>query len=118
MEVKPEDLFIFADEELIQMVLINLVKNSIEAAGKVKNPRISLKGSVDFELKATIEITDNGEGIIPEALERIFVPFYTTKKTGSGIGLALSRQIMQLHNGTISVESTPGIRTTFTLRFN
>ena len=118
IDVKPEDLVIFADEELIHLVLINLVKNSIEATGKVGNPRISLKGSLDFEQKAIIEITDNGEGIIQEAMERIFVPFYTTKKTGSGIGLALSRQIMQLHNGTISAESTPGSNTTFTLRFN
>ena len=56
-------------------------------------------------------------GIIKEALEHIFVPFYTTKRTGSGIGLSLSRQIMQMHNGSITVESEPDVRTTFTLRF-
>jgi signal transduction histidine kinase len=62
-------------------------------------------------------VSDNGPGIIREALQSIFVPFYTTKKTGSGIGLSLSRQIMQLHNGTLNVESEPGVRTVFTLRF-
>jgi two-component system nitrogen regulation sensor histidine kinase NtrY len=65
----------------------------------------------------TIEVTDNGPGIIPEAIERVFVPFFTTKKTGSGIGLALSRQIMQMHNGTLTVQSEPDVQTTFTLRF-
>jgi signal transduction histidine kinase len=64
-----------------------------------------------------IEVTDNGSGIIKEALENVFVPFYTTKKTGSGIGLSLSRQIMQMHNGTITAESEPDVKTTFTLRF-
>jgi signal transduction histidine kinase len=62
-------------------------------------------------------VADNGSGIIKEALNRIFVPFFTTKKTGSGIGLSLSRQIMQMHNGSLSVESEPGVRTVFKLKF-
>jgi signal transduction histidine kinase len=64
-----------------------------------------------------VQVTDNGPGIIPEAIQRIFVPFFTTKKTGSGIGLALSRQIMQMHNGSLSVESELDVKTVFTLRF-
>jgi len=118
INIDPEELTIMADEELIQMVLINLIKNAIEAAIKVPNPKIELKGSLSEDKVPVIEVTDNGEGIIAEAQERIFVPFYTTKKSGSGIGLALSRQIMQLHNGTITVESEPGAKTTFTLRFS
>jgi signal transduction histidine kinase len=64
-----------------------------------------------------MEVEDNGPGIVPEALERIFVPFYTTKKTGSGIGLAISRQIMNLHRGSLTVVSEPEKRTVFSLNF-
>jgi signal transduction histidine kinase len=64
-----------------------------------------------------IQVEDHGPGIVPEALERIFVPFYTTKKTGSGIGLAISRQIMNLHRGSLQVTSVPSERTVFTLNF-
>lgn len=64
-----------------------------------------------------IEVADNGPGILPEVRERIFVPFFTTKPTGSGIGLSLSRQIMRLHGGTLSVRSAPGAETVFALRF-
>jgi two-component system, NtrC family, nitrogen regulation sensor histidine kinase NtrY len=62
-------------------------------------------------------VTDNGPGIIPEAIQQIFVPFFSTKKTGSGIGLAFSLQIMQMHNGSLSVESELDVKTVFTLRF-
>jgi two-component system, NtrC family, nitrogen regulation sensor histidine kinase NtrY len=111
-----EYLTIQADEEMIEQVLINLVKNSAEAIAETPNARIDLIGKYDTN-HVLIEVTDNGSGIIPEAIDKIFVPFYTTKKTGSGIGLALSRQIMQLHNGTLTVESEPDVRTVFTMRF-
>lgn len=88
----------------------------MEALEPNPQPRIILKGTYDNNA-VIIQITDNGPGIIPEAIERIFVPFFTTKKTGSGIGLALSRQIMQMHNGTLTVASEPDVNTTFTLRF-
>ncbi|MFN8333976.1 MAG: ATP-binding protein [Cyclobacteriaceae bacterium] len=115
-ECNSEYLTIQADEEMIEQVLINLLKNSAEAVAQVENPRIDLIGRYDGS-HIKIEVTDNGTGIIPEAIERIFVPFYTTKKTGSGIGLSLSRQIMQLHNGSLTVESEPDVKTTFTMRF-
>ncbi|MBN8575357.1 MAG: GHKL domain-containing protein [Cyclobacteriaceae bacterium] len=105
-----------ADAEMIEQVLINLIKNAMEAVEDSPRSVISLKG-LFTESAVLIEVTDNGPGIIPEAIERIFVPFFTTKKTGSGIGLALSRQIMQMHNGTLTVQSEPDVRTTFTLRF-
>jgi len=105
-----------ADEEMIEQVLINLMKNAIEAADHAEQAKIEINGSYT-ENAVIITITDNGPGIIPEAIDRIFVPFFTTKKTGSGIGLALSRQIMQMHNGSLTVVSEPDVKTTFTLRF-
>jgi two-component system, NtrC family, nitrogen regulation sensor histidine kinase NtrY len=71
----------------------------------------------DARGRPAIEVTDNGSGIATEHLDRVFVPFFTTKNTGSGIGLSLCRQIMRLHRGTIAVSSVPGERTTVTLRF-
>jgi signal transduction histidine kinase len=105
-----------ADEEMIGQVLINLVKNALEAIGQTENGKIEIIGSV-VDNVPVIEVIDNGPGIIPEAINRIFVPFFTTKKTGSGIGLALSRQIMQMHSGSLSVQSELGVKTVFTLRF-
>ena len=106
-EVEPEDLKVYADEELLELVLINLVKNAIEAVQHSDKPRVSLSGE-RIQNRIVISVEDNGNGIEPEALERIFIPFYTTKDGGSGIGLALSRQIMLMHNGSIQVESKPG----------
>ena len=111
-----EYLTIQADVEMIEQVLINLLKNAIEALNETENPRLELVGRYN-EAAIKIEVIDNGPGIIKEALEHIFVPFYTTKRTGSGIGLSLSRQIMQMHNGSLSVESEPDVRTVFTMKF-
>src|SRR5690606_14103466 len=107
-------LTIQADPDMIQQVLINLIKNGIEAVSEEPDPMIRLYGTYD-DVTVKIEVIDNGPGIIREALESIFVPFYTTKKSGSGVGLSLSRQIMQLHHGTLNVASEPGVRTVFTL---
>lgn len=114
-KVLPEELELFADEELIEQVLINLIKNAIEATRK--GDTILLQAVIKNQKTVQIVVEDHGEGIIREALERIFIPFYTTKKTGSGIGLALSRQIMQLHNGSLVADSEPGNYTRFTLTF-
>ncbi len=111
-----EYLTVQADKEMIEQVLINLLKNAIEALTETENPALELRGEYD-ESSVKIVVIDNGAGIIKEAIEKIFVPFYTTKRTGSGIGLSLSRQIMQMHNGSISVESAPDVMTVFTLRF-
>ena len=115
-ECSSEYLTVQADIEMIEQVLINLLKNAIEALSDLENPRLQLIGHYD-ESTVKIQVIDNGPGIIKEAVEHIFVPFYTTKRTGSGIGLSLSRQIMQMHNGSITVESEPHVRTVFTLRF-
>jgi signal transduction histidine kinase len=82
-----------------------------------KNRTILLTAGTDNQSVPYIQVTDHGEGIVPEAIERIFVPFFTTKKTGSGIGLAISRQIMNMHKGSLDVESVLGDKTVFTLRF-
>jgi len=111
-----EFIAIQGDEEMIEQVLINLIKNSIEALESIPNASIKLIGRIQ-DNSVIIEVSDNGPGIIPEAIERIFIPFFTTKKTGSGIGLALSRQIMQMHNGSLSVKSELDVKTTFSLNF-
>ncbi len=116
MHYQSEYLTVQADEEMIEQVLINLIKNAIEANDQSEHARIEINGTYT-ESSVLISVTDNGPGIIPEAIDRIFVPFFTTKKTGSGIGLALSRQIMQMHNGSLTVISEPYVKTTFTLRF-
>ncbi len=115
-QCESEYLTIQVDEEMIEQVLINLLKNAIEALDHRANAKIELVGKYSGSA-VLIEVTDNGSGIIKEALNRIFIPFFTTKKTGSGIGLALSRQIMQLHNGLITVTSEPEVKTVFTLKF-
>ncbi len=115
-ECSSEYLTIQADAEMIEQVLINLLKNAIEALSETEKPILRLIGRYD-ENVVKIEVIDNGSGIIKEAIDNIFVPFYTTKRTGSGIGLSLSRQIMQMHNGSINVESEPDVKTIFTLRF-
>ena len=113
----PENLELSADEQLIEQVLINLLKNAIQALGKTRNPRIELNAFVDLNGKINIQMIDNGQGILPEVLDKIFVPFFTTKPKGSGIGLSLSRQILRLHGGTLTAHSDPDVETVFTLKF-
>jgi len=115
--VVPESLEIVADRELVEQVLINLVRNALEAVEGTADAVIRIESFIDDRSRAVLQVVDNGPGIVPEALDTVFVPFYTTKKEGSGIGLSLSREIMRLHGGTITVQSTPGERTVFRLRF-
>lgn len=117
IKVTPASLELAADPELIEQVLINLVLNAVEAAGNQPDVKIELLARIDERGRVLIQITDNGPGVAREVQEKIFIPFFTTKKGGSGIGLSLSKQIMRLHRGSISVQSEPGTRTTFSLRF-
>jgi nitrogen fixation/metabolism regulation signal transduction histidine kinase len=116
-EIDPQSLTITADPALIEQVLINLCINSVEAVKGVSHPKIKLKAGTDGLGNPVIKVIDNGKGITEEVAERIFIPFFTTKPEGSGIGLSLSRQIIRLHKGTLGVTSTPGERTVFKLRF-
>ncbi len=110
-------LTITADPELIEMVLINLLKNALQAVEGLEGGEVVIGSGLTDNLRVYIKVADNGPGIIPEAIERIFIPFYTTKKEGSGIGLALSRQIMQQHKGSLTVSSEPNVKTVFVLTF-
>jgi nitrogen fixation/metabolism regulation signal transduction histidine kinase len=116
-ETDPQSLTITADPALIEQVLINLCKNSVEALNGMSHPKIKLKAGTDGLGNPVIKVIDNGRGVPEEVAERIFIPFFTTKPEGSGIGLSLSRQIIRLHKGTIGVTSAPGERTVFKLRF-
>jgi nitrogen fixation/metabolism regulation signal transduction histidine kinase len=115
--VDPESLTITADPALIEQVLINLCKNSMEAINGVISPKIKLKAGTDGRGNPVIKVSDNGKGIKKEVIEKIFIPFFTTKPQGSGIGLSLSRQIIRQHKGAIGVTSTPNEKTVFKLRF-
>ncbi|MCD4709588.1 MAG: GHKL domain-containing protein [Bacteroidales bacterium] len=115
MHPGPEQLVVTADPSQIKQVLINMVKNATEAMENVKDPVIEL--SVKRILHhLSIEIYNNGPAIPPDVLEKIFVPFYSTKPEGSGIGLSLSRQIISNHGGQITVESEEGKGTTFKVK--
>ena len=116
--IVPIDLLLFADRTLIEQVLINLIQNAIHAVGDREEKNISMKAFIDESGKIIIEISDTGKGIEEEALAKIFIPFFTTKKIGSGIGLSLSKQIMRRHKGNIQVKSAFGKGTTFKLIFN
>ncbi|MCB0302391.1 MAG: ATP-binding protein [Calditrichaeota bacterium] len=116
-EIRPASLELTADPELVEQVLINLAFNAIQAVAEQLDARVILSARMDERGRVLIQVEDNGPGILPEVLDKIFIPFFTTKKGGSGIGLSLSRQIMRLHRGTISVQSEINTRTVFTLRF-
>ena len=103
------------DIELLDMVFINLIKNSMEALENSEEPQIRITISKYEEERALIEVKDNGAGMTEEIISQIFIPFYTTKRKGSGIGLSLSNQIIRLHGGTIAVDSKPGIGSIFTI---
>jgi two-component system nitrogen regulation sensor histidine kinase NtrY len=114
-KVEPPDLELAIDPNLIEQVLINLVMNSFQALKGHHDGAITVHARIGRGGKTLIEVTDNGPGIDKGALEKVFIPFYTTKKNGTGIGLALARQIMLQHGGNITVRSTPHERTCFTL---
>lgn len=105
------------DLKLVEQALINLITNSIHALEDINNPQIE----IDYRLeqnKLFIDVTDNGKGIEPELAEKIFVPFFTTRKNGSGIGLTITRNIMKMHYGNLEVSSIPHEKTIFSLVFN
>ena len=112
----PEDLSVTADFAQTELVLINLVKNAVEALSGREHGSIQLRAFREANA-VLIRVEDNGSGIPDDMLEDIFVPFYTTKANGTGIGLSLSKQIMQNHGGSVSVSSVPGKGSKFTLKF-
>jgi len=116
VEISPPDLYVRADENYFEQLLINLLKNSIEALSGIQNPKIDIN-CYTSEDELIIDITDNGHGITPEQMEKIFIPFFTSRDAGTGIGLPFVRQVMKLHQGDINVKSVPDTQTIFTLTF-
>ena len=110
---RSDDVILFADRGQILQILINLVKNAVQAKART----INMEARIDSSDVTIIEVSNDGEPITPEAQKQMFVPFYTTKQDGSGIGLAISRQIMRMHNGQISLKSSTAEKTTFSLLF-
>ncbi|GHT75704.1 sensor histidine kinase [Bacteroidia bacterium] len=114
--VLPKDMTIEADRALLEQVLINLIKNAC-VSGRPENPaKVKVIVSKNEYQRPLIKVSDTGEGILPEVMDKIFVPFFTTKTNGSGIGLSICRQIANLHGGKISVQSEPEKGSCFTLQ--
>ena len=114
--IAPENLELFIDQKQITQVLLNLGKNAKQSLEGQENAVIRFKAGIDEMNKKYIQVWDNGPGIPADLIDEIFVPFFTTKDTGTGIGLSLSKQIMRLHGGSITVSSNE--TTQFTLTFN
>ena len=108
-----EDILIYADESQISRILINLIKNAVQAGAK----HVSITASIDNSEQILIKVANDGAPITPEAQEQIFIPFFTTKRDGSGIGLSLSRQIMRGHNGTLDLVRSDAQWTEFVMVF-
>jgi len=117
ISVIPENLEFFIDKKQIIQILLNLSKNAIQSVKNKENGIINIIAGIENQDKKFITVTDNGSGIEPELLDKIFVPFFTTKNNGTGIGLSISKQILRLHDATIKVRSTPNKETSFTLYF-
>jgi signal transduction histidine kinase len=127
--VEPEQLEVKADRKMLEQVLINLLKNAgqalvqvhskalVQAQQRADSLSVTMKGSLNRRGHVIVEVADNGPGIPEDVIDRIFVPFYTTKRDGSGVGLALSRQVMIAHGGTITFANQPGGGAKFTLIF-
>jgi len=117
ISLKDKDAGLFADQNLISQVLINLLKNALEANENNPDGRIILSAATAQNQHTEICVTDNGPGISEDNLDEIFVPFFTTRQKGSGIGLSISRQIMKVHGGNLKVRSVQGKETVFCLSF-
>ena len=115
-EIEPDDQMLRADKNLLQQVMINLVRNGMDALENMNNPELIIRSQIE-KGSIRISVTDNGDGIDQGILDEVFVPFYTTKPQGSGIGLSLARQVMRMHGGNIWITSRKGEGTTVYLDF-
>ena len=115
--VEPSGLYVYADRDLLEPVLLNLLRNAWQATKDRDEPRIELRGRLNRRGNTVIEIEDNGHGVPEEIATKIFVPFFTTREGGSGVGLALARQVMIAHGGFIRLGNKSAAGTVFTLTF-
>src|SRR3972149_187992 len=116
-EIYPYALEVIADKNLLEQVIINLVKNAIDALQSAKDKKVHLKAFIDYSNRVNIQVIDNGQGIKEELIDQVFLPFFTTKKNGSGIGLSWAKQIMKLHGGDVTLKSILNKETKITLTF-
>lgn len=117
VHITPEELSVIADPGLLQRVFSNILINAIQAMENCSQKKITISAATNYQNRIIVKIADDGEGIPEEELDQVFVPFFSTKEDGSGIGLSLSRQIMQLHNGDIGIHSRVGEGTEVSLIF-
>ncbi|MGE5496771.1 MAG: sensor histidine kinase [Syntrophothermus sp.] len=115
VSIEPEEMEIAADANLLTQVLINLINNAVQALGGSENGIIQMSASIDDQGKALIKVIDNGPGISESLMDKIFIPFFTTRPEGSGIGLSISQNIIRAHGGNISVQSDEGRGTVFSI---
>jgi len=115
--VKPSGLYVYADRDLLEPVLLNLLRNAWQATKGMEAPSIELRGRLNRRGNTVIEVEDNGHGVPDEIATKIFVPFFTTREGGSGVGLALARQVMIAHGGFIRLGQNSAAGTLFTLTF-
>jgi signal transduction histidine kinase len=117
VEVKPAELDVNADRDLLEPVVMNLLRNALQATSELDPAHIEMRGRLNRRGNVVIEIADNGPGVADELARKIFVPFFTTKEEGSGVGLALARQVMTAHGGFVRVGHNEGGGAVFTLTF-
>ena len=115
--LKNPSLKMQADQQLLEQVMINLLLNAIDAVKESPDKRVIISADKNQQGQVIVKVKDSGKGMDEQMMERIFIPFFSTKKTGSGIGLSLCKQIMLLHKGNIQVKSAPEKGTTFRLQF-
>ena len=117
VDVQPDELDVYADRDLLEPVILNLLRNALQATADVDRPHIDLRARLNRRGNVVIEVADNGLGIPADIVKKIFVPFFTTKTEGSGVGLALARQVMTAHGGFIRVTDNDGGGAKFWLTF-
>jgi len=117
IDIQPPSLDVYADRDLLEPVLLNILRNAWQVTADLDQPAITLSGRLNRRGNVTIEISDNGPGVPEDLARKIFVPFFTTKEKGSGVGLALARQVMTAHGGFIRVSKNEGGGARFTLTF-
>ncbi|MFR9527706.1 MAG: ATP-binding protein [Rikenellaceae bacterium] len=117
LSVEPDDTMIFADENQVLQVLVNLIKNAVQAVENNAEKRIEVRVVIREDENILLEVTNNGPQIVPEVVENLFTPFFTTRKGGKGIGLSVSKRIMQLHSGSLNLAANTSQRVTFTALF-
>jgi signal transduction histidine kinase len=115
--VEPPGLYVYADRDLLEPVLLNLLRNAWQSTSNLAQPRIELRGRLNQRGNTVIEVEDNGPGVPDEIATRIFVPFFTTREGGSGVGLALARQVMIAHGGFIRLGQADDGGAVFVLTF-